>query len=312
MTKCGHLNLSEPFAGLLTQGMICHETYRDEDGTWLEPDEIERSEGGGLINPRTGKTVSVGRAEKMSKSRKNVVDPQAIIGEYGADTARLFMLSDSPPERDLDWTDAGIEGAWRYINRLWRMLDEANISLPAKEAPKPAKLCPDAEGVWRAVHRTINGVSGDLDAFHFNKAIARIRELTNQLEALGADAGSGAADEVEGDAWVYRAGLDAVVRMIGPMMPHLAEEMWRRLGYDTLLVDAPWPEADAALLAEETVTVGIQVNGKMRGTLELPADAAQEVAEKAALELENVVKAIGGKTIRKVVFVPNRIVNVVV
>ena len=233
-----------------------------------------------------------------------MVDPGVIIEEYGADTARLFMLSDSPPERDLDWTDAGIEGAWRYVNRLWRMLDEADIALPDKAAPKPARLAPEGDRVWRAVHRTIDRVSGDLDDFHFNKAIARIRELTNQLETL--EGGE------ESNAWVYRAGLDAVVRMIAPMMPHLAEEMWSRLGYDTLVCDAPWPEADPALLMEETVTVGIQVNGKMRGTLELPTDTTQDVAEKAALELDPVVKAIGGKTIRKVVFVPNRIVNVVV
>ena len=304
MKECGYLGLKEPFAGLLTPGMVCHETYRGADGKWLFPDEVERRADGTVVQTGTGAAVAIGRAEKMSKSRKNVVDPESILDAYGADTARLFMLSDSPPERDLDWTEAGIEGAFRYINRLWRLVDE-----PIIPAAPPGELLPDplgaeAEKLHRLTHRTVAAVTRDLDVFHFNKAIARIRELSNALEALPAEAG--------GAEWVAGEALEAVVRLIGPMMPHLAEAMWQRLGHANLLADAPWPMADARLLVDESVAVAVQVNGKLRGTVELPMDCAEEDAERAALALENVARAISGRKVRKVIVVPNRIVNVVV
>jgi leucyl-tRNA synthetase len=302
LKDCGYLGLKEPFAGLLTQGMVCHETYRAE-GKWLFPDEVERKEGV-LVHAKTGAAVEVGRSEKMSKSRKNVVDPESILAAYGADTARLFMLSDSPPDRDLDWTEAGIEGAFRYINRLWRLVDEAPVPYDPPGEPKPAAFGPEAERLHRLTHRTVAAVTGDLDVFHFNKAVARVRELTNAIEALPAGA--------PGASWAAGEALEAAVRLIGPMMPHLAEAMWQRLGHDTLLSLAPWPVADAKLLVEEKVAVAVQVNGKLRGTVELPVDCAAAEAESAALALENVARAMGGKPARKVIVVPNRIVNVVV
>ena len=304
MSACGYLDLKEPFAGLLTQGMVCHETYRAADGKWLFPSEIERRPDGTAVHAGTGRPIALGRSEKMSKSRKNVVDPEAILDAYGADTARLFMLSDSPPERDLEWTEAGVEGAWRYLNRLWRMVDEPRVAPAPVGAPAPGDMGPDAERLHRLVHKTVAAVSRDLDIFHFNKAVARIRELTNALEDL--------PPAEPGAPWVAREALDAAARLIGPMMPHLAEEMWRRLGHDTLLADAPWPEADARLLVEETIAVAVQVNGKLRGTIELPKDCTQDVAEKAALALDTVAKVIAGKPVRKVIVVTNRIVNVVV
>jgi len=242
-----------------------------------------------------------GRSEKMSKSKKNVVDPAGIIDGYGADTARLFMLSDSPPERDLDWTEAGIDGAWRYVNRLWRMV--VNAELPPAGAPMP-ELSPEAAKARRLVHKTIAQVGEDLERFHFNKAVARIREMTNGLGELpGADAGA---------AWVLREGLEATARLIGPMMPHLAEEMWLALGGDGLLAEAAWPEADSTLLVDDSVTVAVQVNGKLRATIELPKDADAALAEQTALAQPQVISAMSGKPARKVVVVPNRIVNVVV
>ena len=303
LRRCGYLDIDEPFSGLLTQGMICHETYRAKDGAWLQPDEVEQTADGATVNTLTKEPVKVGRSEKMSKSRKNVVDPEAIIAAYGADTARLFMLSDSPPDRDLDWTDGGIEGAWRYANRLWRLVGENGGRLAPPGDPMPTVLAPEAEAVHRAIHKTIAAVSGDLDRFHFNKAVARIRELTNGVEDINANA--------DGAPWVRRHGVEAVVRLIGPIMPHLAHELWRELGHETLLTDVPWPVFDPRFLEDATVTVAVQVNGKLRGTLDIAADSDAGDVERCALALPNVTKAVGDKPIRKVVVVPNRIVNVV-
>ena len=182
LRDCGYIDFDEPFAGLLTQGMVCHQTYRDGDGNWLFPHQVQKAEDGNLVHGDSGAPVTTGRSEKMSKSRKNVVDPDAIIDSYGADTARLFMLSDSPPERDLEWSDTGIEGAWRYLNRLWRMIAEPAFGLPPPEAPMPNKFSDAAIAARRAIHRTINDTTGDLDRFHFNRAVARIRELAEIVE----------------------------------------------------------------------------------------------------------------------------------
>jgi leucyl-tRNA synthetase len=303
LKACGYLDLDEPFAGLLTQGMVCHETYRDEDGQWLYPDQVESRPDGTLVEVASGRPVRPGRSEKMSKSKKNVVDPAGIIGTYGADTARLFMLSDSPPERDLDWTEAGVDGAYRYVNRLWRMVCEPALVLPAAGTPAPGTFGPALHRLRQQIHKTMVQVGDDLERFHFNKAVARIRELSNAL----AEVPLGEA----GAAWVLREGLETVVRLIGPMMPHLAEELWRSLSHATLLVDEPWPEPDPALLVVDSVTLAVQVNGKLRGTLQLPRDADAATAEQAALALAPVAAQLKGSAPRKVIVVPNRIVNVV-
>jgi leucyl-tRNA synthetase len=305
MKACGYLDIGEPFAGLLTQGMVCHETYVDGDGNWLFPDEVTQGDGA-PVHARTGAPVTAGRSEKMSKSRKNVVDPESIIQDYGADTARLFMLSDSPPERDLDWSDAGIEGAWRYLNRLWRAVTEPKFPLADKGSERPHSLGPAAGEAERAIHKTITAMTQDLEGFRFNRAVARVREMTNLIDGLDTDDGGGGAP------WVRRLGLETAVRLFGPMMPHLAEELWQRLGHDILLVDMPWPEADPSLLVEDRVTIAVQVNGKLRGTIDLPMDTSQNEAEAAALELDNVARAVAGKPVRKVIVVPNQVINVVV
>ncbi|MDP7626204.1 MAG: class I tRNA ligase family protein, partial [Rhodospirillales bacterium] len=304
LQKCGYLNVKEPFAGLMTQGMICHETYQDSDDNWLLPDEVTKSANGELVSVAGIKPVKLGRSEKMSKSKKNVVDPEIIISEYGADTARLFMLSDSPPDRDLDWTEAGIEGAWRYINRLWRMVSEPNVPIGELGAPIPDAMSEDIEKVRRSIHQTVHAVSADLDKFHFNKAVARIRELTNALDGMN--------PENSGASWVYRDGIETVIKLVGPIMPHIAEEMWQSLGHKNYVIETAWPGYDETLLVDDTITIGVQVNGKMRGTMELPKDCDQATAEAMALELETVVKAINGKVVRKVIYVPNRILNVIV
>jgi leucyl-tRNA synthetase len=240
----------------------------------------------------------------MSKSKKNVVDPDQIIHAYGADTARWFMLSDSPPERDLEWTEAGVTGAWRFQQRLHRLASEAIASLPPAGAPRPDSLAEAATQLRRAAHKTIAGISTDIEAFHFNKAVARLYELAN---AIG---GFDAADAAS--RWALRETLEIFVRLIGPMTPHLAEELWQALGHTSLLADAGWPIADDALLVDYTVTVAVQLNGKLRGTVALPKDAPTDAAEQAALGLAEIVRGLDGKAPKRVIVVPNRIVNVVV
>ena len=305
MHKTGHLGLDEPFAGLFTQGMICHETYRTPTGEWVPPSDVTR-DGGQITRSGTGEPITVGRSEKMSKSKKNVVDPEDIIRTYGADTARWFMLSDSPPERDMDWTDSGIAGAWRFVNRLWRMIAPAGAHLPPPGATPPEgyDADPAIKALRRKTHQTVAAVTGDLETFHFNRAVARIYELANALADAPQDTGPG--------AFALREGYETVVRLAGPMMPHLGEELWRALGYDTLLVDQPWPNADPALLVEESVKVAVQVLGKLRGTVEMKRDAGEDETRQAALELIAVAKALEGRIVRKTVFVPNRIINFVI
>jgi len=305
MRRAGHVAIDEPFAGLFTQGMVCHETYRDADGKWLYPDEVEKGSGG-VTAVDGGGAVTVGRSESMSKSKRNVVDPEAIIESFGADTARLFMLSDSPPERDMEWTDAGVEGAWRYLNRLYRLVAGDEIAMAPADMPAPVDI-ETTDGPYallKAAHRAIAGVTDDLERFHFNRAVARVRELSNAVADL--DEAGPAAD------WARRQAVEAAVRLINPMTPHLAEELWQRLGHDTMLVDMAWPEADPALLVDETVTVAVQVNGKKRDEMELSRGADEATAEQAALALDGVRRHIAGKTVRRVIVVPDRIVNVVV
>ena len=304
LKKCGYIGVSEPFTGMMTQGMVCHETYRDTAGDWLLPEEIRKFQDGTVRRIDNGSIVTVGRTEKMSKSRKNVVDPEIIINEYGADTARLFMLSDSPPNRDLDWTTAGIEGAWRYVNKLWRMVSDPDVTLVKPSGPMPNNISKVAENVRRAIDQTTAAIGRDLDDFHFNKAVARIRELTNLLEGLD--------NEDEGAGWVYRYGMETVTRLIAPMLPHLAEEMWCQLGHTELVVNAPWPDFDPAVLEEDTVTIVVQVDGKLRGTIDVERNLPQENIEPIALKLHAVEKLLDGRNPRKVIFVTNKIVNFVV
>jgi leucyl-tRNA synthetase len=302
LKQCGYLDLDEPFAGLFTQGMVCHQTYQSETGEWLFPEEVETGDDGGLVD-RVGRRVTAGRHEKMSKSKKNVVGLDAIVDTYGSDTARFYLLSDSPPERDLEWTETGIEGIWRYVNRLWRMVNEPSAPLTPPGTPIPRDLSPALAAIRRATHKTMAAVTDDLDKFRFNRAVARIRELTNTLEEL--------PSSEPGAPQVLREGLETLARLLGPMMPHLAEEMWRTLGGEDLLADQPWPVADPQLTRDEQVTIAIQVNGKLRGTLEIPRDLDKVAVENAALKLPQVTRWLEGRPPRKVIVVPNRIVNIV-
>ncbi len=305
MRACGHLEIDEPFEGLFTQGMVCHETYRDQAGNWLTPEEVTRDKDGRLVAQADGARVRVERSEKMSKSRRNVVEPTTIIATYGADTARWFMLSDSPPDRDLEWTEAGVEGAYRFIQRVWRLAGDSLDGLPPPATPRPSNLSPDAEALRRATHKTLASVTDDIEGFAFNRAVAQIYALTNTLAAALKESRDG------GGGWALREAFEMLAIMIGPMMPHLAEELWQRLGHQTVLVDQPLPDVETALTIDDEVTVAVQVNGKLRATLGLPRDAEAKAVEAAALALPEIVRAVARRPVRKVIVVPNRVVNVV-
>ncbi len=305
LKKCGYLGFDEPFTGLFTQGMVTHETYKDEKGKFLFPTDVNLADGKDKATKLDdGSPVKVGRIEKMSKSKKNVVDPNEILETYGADAARLFILSDSPPDRDLEWTESGIEGAWKFIHRLWRMVTNPAGKLAARGAGLPANPDAAAQNLLEELHKTVHNMSQELEKLHFNKAVAHIRGFANVLsdyDAMG-----------RGDGSVLRCGFETLVKLIAPIMPHLGEELWQSLGHDTLVADEPWPVADKAYLQSDQVTIGVQVNGKLRATITLPRDADKKIAEAKAMDDPGVKKAIGENQVRKVIVVPNRIVNVVI
>ena len=310
MRIAGHVDLKEPFKGLFTQGMVVHETY-SSDGQWLAPAEVKIDEHEGkrrALALDDGREVSIGAIEKMSKSRRNVVDPEDILASFGADTARFFMLSDSPPERDVIWTEAGVEGAHRFVQRVWRLLGEAAPVLRDVEA-KPAKDG-TAVGISKAAHKTLKHVGEDIEKLAFNKAVARIHELVNTLAGPLGKAAEGKADSDTLQA--LREAADILVTVLTPLMPHLAEECNRVLGNSSLAAEIAWPDYDQELVTDESITLPVQINGKKRGDLTIARDADQLTVEKAVLELEVVRAALSGGEPRKVIVVPQRIVNVVI
>jgi leucyl-tRNA synthetase len=301
-----HAELSEPFASVFTQGIVTHETYRDEDGQWLSPAQV-RVVGEGSERRATAiatdRPIAIGAVEKMSKSRKNVVDPDDIIARYGADTARLFIVSDSPPDRDFIWTEAGVAGAARQMQRISRLIDDIATTRPPNEAMPPA-FAPAAMALRRTAHRALNNVTQHLEGLRFNVAVAQIYELANALSTT--------ADRSEdGLGFAVREAAELLVVMMGPILPHLAEDCWARLGYNTLLADRPWPQADPVLLVDDRITIAVQVNGKRRDELTVARGATHDEIEAAALKLEAVARALAGRPVKRVVVVPQRIVNVV-
>jgi leucyl-tRNA synthetase len=311
ISDTGHLqltsNVREPFSALFTQGMVTHETYKSRHGGWLQPSQV-RLEGEGpsrkAFEISTGERAAIGSVEKMSKSRKNTVDLDDFVSRYGADVARWFVLSDSPPERDVIYTDVGVDGARRFVQRIWRLIDQGVDTAAPKDAPKPAAFGPEATALRRASHKALDQVARSIESLRFNVAVAQVYEFANVLgQALG-KAG-------EDSAWAQREALEFMVQMIGPMMPHLAEESWARLGYNTLLANQAWPQADPALLVDDMITIAVQVNGKRRDELTIARTADSGEIEAAALRLEPVLKALEGRPVKKVIVVPQRIVNVV-
>jgi leucyl-tRNA synthetase len=308
MRRTGHADLDEPFAGLFTQGMVVHETYRDAEGRWLSPEEVQVETVGGERRARsmaTGAPVEIGPVEKMSKSKKNTVAPDDIVASHGADTARWFMLSDSPPERDVIWTEEGVQGAARFVQRVWRLVLEI-----AEQADGPEFAGSDALAlrVRKAAHRALAHVEEDIERLRFNRCVAHIYELANTLQAALTDARRA---EERAPAAFAEAGR-ILVQLMAPMMPHLAEEAWEALGGEGLVAEAPWPTLDRTLLIEEAITLPVQVNGKKRADVTVARDADQAAIEAAVLALDAVQRASDGKPVRKIIVVPQRIVNVVV
>ena len=292
LKKLGYLEVSEPFSKLLTQGMVVHQTYKSADGEWLYPEDVQMK-GGKAYQQNSEKEVLIGRLEKMSKSKKNVVEPDYIIHQYGADTARVFLLSDSPPERDLEWSSTGVEGIYRYLCRLTNLITnlKTSNSVLATEVSDTQSL--------RTIHQTIQSVTDDLEKFHFNKAIARIRELTNYLTNQPLDNA------------IFKFGLETILQLLNPFAPHLTEELWQKLGNSQMLVDTRWPVANKDFLVNDIMNIAVQLNGKVRGLIEIPFNCSQEIALSKAKELENVRMQLEGKEIVKIIYITNKIINIV-
>ena len=288
LARIGELEVSEPFASLFTQGMVTHETYSRQEGgreVFYSPSDVLRTAVGATL--KDGSPLAIGRVIKMSKSKKNTVDPDEIVAKYGADAVRWFMLSDSPPERDLPWSEAGIEGCWRFVQRLWRLFGQHDGAATGED-----------KGLARKTHQTIAAVAEDIEALAFNKAVARIYELTSAIEKAV-------------PSTTRNAAIRTVLLLAAPMMPHLAEEGWAALGEKGLVADAPWPQADPALLVEDEVTIAVQHKGKLRDTLTAPKGASNEALEALALASEKVQRSLDGAEVRKVIVVPDRLVNIV-
>ncbi|MEN5084480.1 leucine--tRNA ligase [Bosea sp. TWI1241] len=313
MKATGHVGLDEPFAGMFTQGMVVHETYKAQDGSWIEPGQvrIETLDGARKgFDVDSGAPVTIGAIEKMSKSKKNVVDPDEIIASYGADTARWFMLSDSPPDRDVIWTDEGVQGSARFVQRLWRMIAEI-AERTGNAVARPASFGEAALGLRKATHRALHTVGADIERLAFNRCVAHIYTLTNAIgKAL-----DGAAESAELPAdmgFALHEAATILAQLVAPMMPHLAEECWQALGRPGLIGEAAWPETEADLLTDDSIVLPVQINGKKRAEVTVAADADTLAVEAAARASDAVQKALEGRPIRKIIVVPRRIVNVVV
>jgi leucyl-tRNA synthetase len=310
MKATGHIGMKEPFAGMFTQGMVVHETYQRADGSYVTPAEVKVETGVSGRHARliaTGEEVVIGGIEKMSKSKRNTVDPDDIIATYGADVARWFMLSDSPPDRDVIWSDERVQGAARFVQRVWRLINESAGIGAAAPKSRPAAFGREALALRKAAHGALDKVSTGIEKLHFNVCLAYIREFSNALGEILAREGQPSSDL----AWAVREAAIILVQLFAPMMPHLAEECWAVLGEGGLVSEASWPQIERDLLVEDAVTLVVQVNGKKRGEVTVARTAQNPEIEAAALGLDAVKLALGGKPVRKVIVVPMRIVNVV-
>lgn len=299
LNHCGYLDVKEPFAGLFTQGMLTHETYEDGEGKWVEPADVELSSENNVRKATrisTGEVLTIGDIEKMSKSKKNTVAPEDIFDTYGVDSARLFVLSDSPPERDVQWSTSGVEGSWRLTHRIWDLFD----ALPAEDVPEVGDA---GTALLKAAHKTVKFVTEGFEGFRFNAAIAKLYELVNTIRSSNVS---------ETGAKARREALTLLAGLIAPVTPHLAEECWTRLGHDGLIANAPWPKFDPALAQDDVYVLPVQVNGKKRGEISIPNGASEEQIRETALADEGVKRHLDGVAIRKIIIVPGRILNFVV
>ena len=303
LSDVGYLKLYEPFAGLMTQGMVCHQTFKSVDGQWLFPDEVKKQDNG-LVSVNDNLPVQVGRVEKMSKSKRNVVDPAEIIKTFGADTARLFMLSDSPPDRDLEWTEAGVEGSFKFINKIFKF----TLDPPKKPTLKIGindleSLSGEELNLIKIAHRSIQIIEQNIERFSFNKCVAQLHILVNAIVSFNQTG-------KQGERLKHNV-LELLAHLLAPFAPHIAEELWSKLGNPEFISLSPWPDIFESLLVDDTVEIAVQINGKVRARVNLPMDLPKNEAEAAALSLNAIKKYMEGREIKRVIVVPNRIINVV-
>ena len=312
LKKCGYLNFDEPFTGLLTQGMVCHRSFKNQQGDWVFPDEAVEIEGGKFIHEKTREPLILGRSEKMSKSKKNIVEPLNIVESYGADTARLFMLSDSPPSRDLEWSESGIDGAWKYINRLYKLIfehvDGQNFATDFNDQNNDfndsqdfTNFTKDQIAIIKLTHKTIFDVQEEYNKMSFNRAIAKLREFSNALEKFSI------TNSI--DKKIMHFALKNLVLLFAPIMPHLSEECFAMLGENGFAAQANFPKFNENLIKENSVKIAVQVLSKLRAVIELPKGANQEEVEKSAFANENVAKFLANKKLKKIIFVQDKLIN---
>jgi leucyl-tRNA synthetase len=304
----GLVKFKEPFTNLLTQGMVCKETVSCPEHGYLLPQEVDSQKDSRLCS-QCAKPVSVGRVEKMSKSKKNVIDPNILIDKYGADTTRLFCLFAAPPQRDLEWSEQGVEGGYRFLNRIWRLA--ADLMDKLKDVPSfdgnADALDNTMRPLFQKTHQTIHKVTRDIeDRFHFNTAISAVMELFNTLSAI--DTNNMGPDRLP----VLRLSLESLTLLLSPIVPHFAEELWAELGHDSSVLLAPWPKYREAALVKDELLIVVQVNGKLRSRFQVAIDTAEDTIKEMALADERIVKFIDGKEIKKVIVVKNKLVNIVV
>lgn len=307
LADCGLVNVREPFTNLFTQGMVCSVTFKNEEGEWLFPSEVQKNEKGEFIEITTGERVIVGRLEKMSKSKKNVVDPDVIVKTYGADALRLFVVSDTPADRDFPWSDEGLDGSWRFINRVWRLfvyLKSKGISASAAQKVELSSLSSEMQDLYKGFHKTIKDVTDSFESQSMNKAIAYIREAVNCIYAV--------LDKAESNVSLFSVVVRDLIKLLAPISPHICEEAWSMFGFEGLVSENEWPRFREDYIVVSTINLPIQVNGKLRGTIDVSLDASEEEIIQKALEVANVKKVISDKPIRKKIFIKGKIINFVV
>jgi leucyl-tRNA synthetase len=304
----GLVKYKEPFTRLLTQGMVCKETVSCSEHGFLLPEEVEGS-GSDRVCKKCGREAVVGRVEKMSKSKKNVIDPNILLEKYGADTTRLFCLFAAPPERDLEWSEQGVEGGYRFLNRVWRLaLMWTDLICDAEPFNgSPDRLEDDFRDLFKKIHATIKKVTTDIeDRFHFNTAISAVMELVNTM--YGIECAEGSPEKIS----VMRLSMESVSLLLSPIVPHFAEELWEILGFDTSVLLASWPSYRKDALVKDELLIVVQVNGKLRSRFRIDADADDDAVKETALSDERVLKFIDGKPVKKIIVVKKKLVNIVV
>ena len=308
LKKCGYIDFDEPFKNLLTQGMVCHQTFKTQNNKYIYPSEVIKKEDNNYYHITTNEKIIVGRSEKMSKSKKNIIEPADIIDSYGADTARLFMLSDSPVSRDLEWSDSSIKGCWVYINRLWRLFNEfsqnCKISIKEQDINYTDIKDKNHQEVYRLTHKTIYLVEKEYQNMSFNVVIAKIREFSNALEKFTYN------DQISNQIMFFA--LKNLAILISPITPHLAEELWQNLGHDSLISTQQYPKYNKDLIIDNEVNIAIQINGKLRDVIVIAKDSDKKEIEKLALSSKNIIKFTKDKIIKKTIIIPNKLVNIVI